>query len=115
MSGSQQFNALLERKQEPVFYAFDLLWRDGVDLQSAPLIERKHWLFQLVEQGGCDRLLYAQHIEQCGKTFFEEICSRDLVIWKGSWRSGGCRSVSRAGTGGSKSRIGTIHRWKGGK
>lgn len=26
----------------------------------------------------CERLLYAQHIEGCGKKFFEEICRRDL-------------------------------------
>ena len=26
----------------------------------------------------CNRLLYAQHVEQEGKRFFAEICSRDL-------------------------------------
>lgn len=26
----------------------------------------------------CGRLLYAQHVEGCGKRFFDEICARDL-------------------------------------
>ena len=32
----------------------------------------------LIREGKCLRLLYAQHIVQDGKRFFEEICSRDL-------------------------------------
>jgi|SRR6516165_5129351 bifunctional non-homologous end joining protein LigD len=39
--GVSQFNQLLNRKAEPVFYAFDLLWHDGEDLTQRPLIERK--------------------------------------------------------------------------
>ena len=76
--GVSQFNQLLGRKAEPVFYAFDLLWLDGTDLRELPLIERKHQLAQLVRMSACPRLLYAQHIEANGKQFFQEICSRDL-------------------------------------
>jgi len=36
-----QFNQLLGRKAEPVFYAFDLLWLNGEDLRQLPLIEGK--------------------------------------------------------------------------
>ena len=36
--GVSQFNQLLRRKGEPVFYAFDLLWLDGEDLRQMPLI-----------------------------------------------------------------------------
>jgi len=36
-----QFNQLLGRKAEPVFYVFDLLWLNGEDLRQLPLIERK--------------------------------------------------------------------------
>jgi len=35
--GVSQFNQLLSRKGEPVFYAFDLLWLDGKDLRQMPL------------------------------------------------------------------------------
>src|SRR5215831_2699569 len=35
--GVSQFNQLLSRKGEPVFYAFNLLWLDGKDLRQMPL------------------------------------------------------------------------------
>jgi bifunctional non-homologous end joining protein LigD len=76
--GVSQFNQLFARKGEPVLYAFDLLWLDSEDLRQKPLLERKQRLRSLVETARCERLLYAQHIEGCGKTFFEEICRRDL-------------------------------------
>src|SRR5580765_8495660 len=76
--GVSQFNQLLSRKAEPVFYAFDLLWLDGADFRELPLIERKHRLAQLIRASSCPRLLYAQHIEANGKQLFQEICSRDL-------------------------------------
>ena len=76
--GVSQFNQLLSRKGEPVFYAFDLLWLDGEDLRRMSLIERKKRLARLVRAAKCSRLLYAQHIERHGKGFFAEICARDL-------------------------------------
>src|SRR6516162_7617512 len=76
--GVSQFNQLLSREGEPVFYAFDLLWLDGEDLRQGPLIERKKRLARLVRAAKCPRLLYAQHVLQYGKPFFAEICSRDL-------------------------------------
>jgi hypothetical protein len=39
-NGVSKFNQLMSRKGKPVFYAFDLLWLDGKDLRSLPLIER---------------------------------------------------------------------------
>jgi len=76
--GVSQFNQLLSRKGEPVLYAFDPLWLDGEDLRQRPLIERKKRLARLVQAAKCPRLLYAQHIEQRGKSLFAEICARDL-------------------------------------
>jgi len=35
-------------------------------------------LSKLVQSSGCNRLLYAQHIEEHGRHFFKEICERDL-------------------------------------
>ena len=71
-------NELLSRKAEPVFYTFDLLWLNGEDLRNQPLTTRKKRLARLIRSADCPRILYAQHIEQYGKGFFEEICSRDL-------------------------------------
>jgi len=76
--GVSQFNQLLSRKGEPVFYAFDLMWLDGEDLRPMPLVERKKRLARLVRAAKCPRLLDAQHVEQHGKAFFAEICARDL-------------------------------------
>jgi len=62
--GVSQFNQLLNRKGQPVLYAFDLLWHDGQDLRQLPLIERKDRLARLVQRARCERLLFAQHVEQ---------------------------------------------------
>ena len=75
-----QFNWLLNKRKASaaIFYAFDLLWLDGVDLRQTPLLERKARLFELLNASASSRLLYAQHINGAGKQFFEEICARDL-------------------------------------
>jgi bifunctional non-homologous end joining protein LigD len=75
--GLSRFNHLLDRKHEPVLYAFDLLWINGVDLRRRPLLERKKQLERLVRTSGL-RLMYAQHVEKDGKDLFKEICARDL-------------------------------------
>jgi bifunctional non-homologous end joining protein LigD len=77
-NGISQFNELMSRKGKPIFYAFDLLWLNGDDLRSLPLIERKQRLRELVQGSRCHAIIYAQHIEDQGVGFFEEICSRDL-------------------------------------
>jgi bifunctional non-homologous end joining protein LigD len=79
-NGVSRFNPLLIEKGRDVavFYAFDLIWYNGDDLRHIPLIERKTRLSELVREGGCSRLLYAQHIEGVGKQFFNEICELDL-------------------------------------
>jgi bifunctional non-homologous end joining protein LigD len=76
--GVSQFNVLFSRRGKPVFYAFDLLWLDDQDLRSLPLIERKQRLHELIKRSRFERIIYAQHIETQGVTFFEEICQRDL-------------------------------------
>lgn len=60
-----------------MFYAFDLLWLDGKDLRSRPLIERKRLLRSIVpEQPSV--MLYTEHIEGYGVAFFRLACERDL-------------------------------------
>ena len=76
--GVSQFNELFSRRGRPVFYAFDLLWLDGKDFREMPLMEHKKGLRRLIQASGCDRLIYAQHIETQGIAFFEKICTRDL-------------------------------------
>lgn len=62
----------------PLYYAFDLLWLNGDDLRSLPLIERKRHLHELVRGSRCHAIIYAQHIEDQGIGLFEEICALDL-------------------------------------
>jgi bifunctional non-homologous end joining protein LigD len=76
--GRSQFNQLLYRRAEPAYYAFDLLWLKGRDLRQLPLIERKKRLRQLIAKSDCERVIYAQHIEQRGTKFFRAICKNDL-------------------------------------
>ena len=46
--GRPLFNALLHRRSEPCFVAFDCLWLDGRDLRRLPLIERKRVLRRII-------------------------------------------------------------------
>ena len=59
--GVSQFNQLLSRKGEPVFYAFDLLWLDGEDLRQRPLVERKKRLARLVRAAMLTAALCSAH------------------------------------------------------
>jgi bifunctional non-homologous end joining protein LigD len=76
--GVSQFNQLLSRRTEPIFYAFDLLWLNDEDLRSFPLITRKQRLKNLLQSTGHSHIMYAQHVETQGRLFFDEICTRDL-------------------------------------
>jgi bifunctional non-homologous end joining protein LigD len=70
-----------------VFFAFDLVWLDGMDLRQTPLIERKKKLRKLIERSECSEILYAQHVERNGKLLFEEVLSRNLegIVAKRQW------------------------------
>ena len=35
------FYDLMKRQCQPVYYAFDIIWLNGLDLRDLPLIERK--------------------------------------------------------------------------
>jgi bifunctional non-homologous end joining protein LigD len=76
-TGRPQFYDLLRRRNEPVFYAFDLLWLDGEDLRTRPLVDRKRLLRSIVP-GQPSAILYAQQIERNGLEFFRLACDQDL-------------------------------------
>lgn len=68
--GHSMFKELLYRRGEPIFYAFDLLWLNGVDLRQFPLIERKHRLRKLIRPAHRTHILYAQHVDGRGIELF---------------------------------------------
>jgi bifunctional non-homologous end joining protein LigD len=76
--GRSQFYELLHRRGDPGFYAFDLVWIDGIDLRLSPLIERKERLRKLIFRSQLEGVICASHIEGRGKALFEEVCERDL-------------------------------------
>jgi hypothetical protein len=76
--GASQFKELLYRRGRAVFFAFDLVWLDGVDLRQTPLVERKKKLRRLIERSECSEIMYSQHVERDGKLLFQVICERNL-------------------------------------
>lgn len=65
------------RKDRFVYYAFDLLYLDGMDLREAPLVERKAALAALVgESRGIAR--YSEHFETDGEIVLRHTCRLSL-------------------------------------
>jgi bifunctional non-homologous end joining protein LigD len=67
------------RHGELVFYAFDLLYLDGHDLRSVPLLERKEALRQLLG-GATDEgpLRFSDHVVGNGAVFHQHACKMGL-------------------------------------
>src|SRR5262245_42289169 len=76
-NGRPIFNDLLFRKSTCIFVAFDLLYLNGKDLRTLPLIERKRQLRKLLGRRR-SRILYLDHVENDGKLLFEQIVKMDL-------------------------------------
>nr|WP_249135498.1 non-homologous end-joining DNA ligase [Bradyrhizobium sp. AUGA SZCCT0222] len=63
-----------------VYYAFDLLWRDG-DLRKLPQIERKQMLVDLMGENDVDMpVLYSEHLTGDGQEMFEHAAK---LGWEG--------------------------------
>jgi bifunctional non-homologous end joining protein LigD len=65
------------RKDRLLYYAFDLLYLDGLDLRGARLAERKHVLAELLA-GASARILWAEHLEGNGPEIHERACAMGL-------------------------------------
>lgn len=59
------------------YYIFDILWIDGHDITTFPLIKRKEILELLLSAAG-PYLIYTSHIEKEGKKLFELVNERGL-------------------------------------
>jgi bifunctional non-homologous end joining protein LigD len=75
--GRPIFKDLLFRRGQGVFFAFDILFLDGKDLRTLPLIERKRILKKLLRRNRA-RMLYVDHIEGDGRLLFEQVVRLDL-------------------------------------
>ena len=56
------------------YFAFDLLYRDGEDLMSTPLVERKAALSALLTEADDPVLRYSDHVEGNGAAFYKQAC-----------------------------------------
>jgi bifunctional non-homologous end joining protein LigD len=65
------------RKDRLLYYAFDLLYLDGLDLRPARLAERKRTLAELLT-GTSERILYAEHLDGDGAEIYERACAIGL-------------------------------------
>ena len=70
--GRPQFkNLLFRRGNPPCFFAFDLLTRDGMDLRTERLIDRKQELRRLLARAPADcPLMYTDYIDGSGMSLF---------------------------------------------
>ena len=68
------------RQDRLVYYAFDLLWRDG-DLRTLPQLERKQALSQLLGENDIEKpVLYSEHLTGDGQVMFEHAAK---LGWEG--------------------------------
>jgi bifunctional non-homologous end joining protein LigD len=72
------FMELMRRRNDAYFYAFDLLWLNGVDLRPLPLLDRKAELRKLVL--GKPGILYADYLKGAAVELFR-------VCWRRTWRA----------------------------
>jgi bifunctional non-homologous end joining protein LigD len=71
--GRPDFNKIqlwdTQREGNLVYYIFDLLWIDGLNMMNEPLYLRREILKQLMPESGIIR--YSDHIDDIGNDFFE--------------------------------------------
>src|SRR4051812_46993974 len=83
-SGVSNFSALQDdlkngRQDRMAYYVFDLLYLDGQDLTTAPLIERKRALAALLEEIPKDSIIkLSEHFEADGASMLKHACDLDL-------------------------------------
>jgi bifunctional non-homologous end joining protein LigD len=73
--GMPQFYDLMRRRRPQHFYAFDLVWLNGRDLQALALVKRKRLLRGVVPRQPSP-VLYVDHVARRGAELFEAVCTR---------------------------------------
>jgi len=96
--GKPQFYELLYRRAEPVFVAFDILWRGREDLRFLGLVDRRQELRHVLARSGSPRLLYAEYIIGTWTALFERVCDLDLEGIVAKHRDGHYTSEAEAST-----------------
>ncbi len=67
------------RTDRLLYFVFDLLYLDGFDLRSVPLIERKRLLAHLLSAMPMRRIRLAEHVEADGPAVLERACEMHIA------------------------------------
>lgn len=71
-------NSLTKKNDKHLrYYIFDILYLDGKDLRSLPLMERKEILKKVLKKSPSN-ILFSEHFETSGKDFFKASCDHEL-------------------------------------
>lgn len=71
-------NSLTNKQDKDLrYYIFDILYLNGKDIRSLPLVERKE-ILQKTLQGAPDNIIYSDHVTENGKDFFDLSCEHHL-------------------------------------
>jgi ATP dependent DNA ligase domain len=73
--GKPDFKALLFRRSQPVFIAFDLLFYEAKDIRLLPLKERRNILDQVAKRYGMQK---SELFVGCAKKLFATVCEMNL-------------------------------------
>jgi bifunctional non-homologous end joining protein LigD len=80
------------------YFVFDILYLDGHDLRRCAIEERKAALRHVMDDLGCERILYLDHVVGRGAELFEQVRAlggEGIVSKAGAGRT----AVARAATG----------------
>jgi len=79
-SDFQALQAMLKDKEkaQPVFYAFDLPFCNGVDLRQTPLLERKKKLEEILKSVKHNNVAYSDHMTGDGAAVQQQACGMAL-------------------------------------
>ena len=74
-NGLPRFDGLRSRRPTTaiVFYAFDLLYLDGLDLTQCPLVKRKALLKSILPKDNMGRIRFIDHIDGKGELLFQKL------------------------------------------
>jgi bifunctional non-homologous end joining protein LigD len=75
--GRTVFAFLMKRHHQIRYFAFDLLWLNGMDLRALPVIKRKEQLKRILPTSS-PHILYVDHVKGAGRRLYSLACQLDL-------------------------------------
>lgn len=67
-----------DRDADCIYFAFDVLFIDGLDVRGLPLVERKALLKSTFEDYANERVRFGDHVPGAGPEVFERVCKLGL-------------------------------------